>query len=358
MEERQKKKQLKKLVLVIAAELFLAAAAVWFFDPFYQYHPPFFGVEAVLNDRDNQMPGTVRNFDYDSVLIGSSVAENCDSSFLDETYGCRTLKVIRASGSLADLLYYLEMACQEHRLRNVFWCMDILALDSSTKVTYYDGNTPLYLHTKTVLDDIPYLFNKEILLEKIPAALACSYSGINTGGNAYNWAEGKVFGASGAMAAYDRNSVKLDGLAEPKDFSEQKQLIIDNIAMLDAQIDAHPETTFRFFFPPYSLLWWDCAYVNGDLEERLFVLEETLPALLAHENVEVYYFQDEEDIVCNLDYYMDMIHYSPDINQVMLERMAAGKNRVTKENLQEVLESMRALTVKISEEEIYRYYSR
>ncbi len=101
---------LKRLIIFIVAELVAVAGAVWFFDPFYQYHEPFFGWEAVLNDRDNQMPGTIRNFQYDSVLAGSSVAENFDSAFLDEAYDCRTLKVIRASGSMADLLYYLEIA--------------------------------------------------------------------------------------------------------------------------------------------------------------------------------------------------------------------------------------------------------
>lgn len=73
----------------------MVALVVWSFDPFYQYHAPFLGIEAVLNDRNNQMPGTVRNFSYDSVLVGSSVAENFVSSFLDETYGCSTLKLIR-----------------------------------------------------------------------------------------------------------------------------------------------------------------------------------------------------------------------------------------------------------------------
>ena len=159
MDGNRKKKGLRRLLLFIAAEFLLVALIVWLFDPFYQYHSPFFGMEAVLNDRDNQMPGTVRNFSYDSVLMGSSVAENFDSSFLDGTYGCRTLKIIRASGSVADLLYYLEMAQERGELRNVFWCLDIPALEASTEVTLRGGDTPGYLHTAGILDDMPYLYN-------------------------------------------------------------------------------------------------------------------------------------------------------------------------------------------------------
>ena len=105
-----KKKAFINLIIIIAVEFALVAAVVWFFDPFYQYHEPFLGMKAVLNDRDNQMPGTIRNFQYDTLLVGSSVAENFDTDYLDSRYGCKALKVIRASGSVADLLYYVEMA--------------------------------------------------------------------------------------------------------------------------------------------------------------------------------------------------------------------------------------------------------
>lgn len=356
MEATQKRRSLKVLLLMILAELLLVAAVVWAFDPFYQYHAPFFGIRAVLNDRDNQVAGTIRNFQYDSVLVGSSVAENFDSDFLDMTYNGSTLKIIRASGSAADLLYYLEQAEERQELKNIFWCLDIFALNASTEVTLYGEDIPRYLHTESILDDLPYLYNKEILLEKIPYMLACSFQGRNTGGHAYDWSRGKEFGAVRAMQAYYRSSIDVPENVEQQDVGEARELIEENIGLLTAQIEAHPEIQYRFIFPPYSLLWWDCAYVNGELEERFYILDQTLSALVAYENVELYYFQNQEDIVCNLDNYMDMIHYSPEINQYMLERMAAGENRITLENKDTVLSEMRELVRRITQEEIYKYY--
>ena len=63
METSDKKKALRNLVIMIAAGFIMIGLFVWVFDPFYQYHAPFFGLNAVLNDRDNQMPGTIRNFE-------------------------------------------------------------------------------------------------------------------------------------------------------------------------------------------------------------------------------------------------------------------------------------------------------
>ncbi len=343
---------LGKLCLFIISLLLTVVAVVWFFDPFYQYHAPLLGMEAVLNDRDNQMPGTIRNFQYDSVLVGSSVAENFDSSYLDEMYDCQTLKIIRASGSVADLLYYLEMAQEERELKNVFWCLDLFALEASTQVTLYGQDTPRYLHTKTVLDDVTYLLNKDVIFEKIPLMLASAYMGRNTGGKAYDWSHDKEFSAKKAMQAYNKPAEKL----EKQDFSGDIPAISANIKSLADQISSHPDTRYRILLPPYSMMWWDCAYMNGTLEKQFYILEQVMPVLLSQPNVEVYYFQEEADIICNLDNYMDMIHYTPRVNQYMLELMTDGKKQWNAENWQEELQNMRDLADRIITTEIYKYY--
>ena len=349
----QKRKALNRLCVFIVIELAIVALTVWVFDPFYQYHEPFWGMKAVLNDRDNQMAGSVRNFSYDSVLMGSSVAENFDSSFLDENYDCKTLKLIKSSGSVADLLYYLDMAQREHELKNVFWCLDIPSINSSPVPTLYNDDIPRYLHTKTVLDDAPYLFNKEILFIKIPYMLAAARQNINTDGNAYNWARDKEFSAVRAMQAYDRPAKRLP----EQDFSGDKEDIEQSVALIEEQIEKHPEIQYRFMIPPFSMLWWDCAYTNGTLEKNFYILEQTIPRLLVYDNVEVYFFQNEENIICDLDNYMDMLHYSPEINQYMLEQLCEGNRRVTKENWSETVSDLRRLVQKITEVEIYDSYN-
>ena len=62
------------------------------------------------------------------------------------------------------------------------------------------------------------------------------------------------------------------------------------------------------------------------------------------------------DVICNLDNYMDLVHYSPEINQYMLERIAAGDGRLTGENWQDAVKEMWDLVQRIEEELIYQYY--
>ncbi len=367
------KKALKNFILWAAAGLLLIAGITILFDPFYQYHGPLPGMKEVLFERESQVIGSIRHFSYDSVLLGSSVVENCDSSYLDNAYGIKTLKVVKGSGSTADLMYYLEKAHEKQDIKRVFYGLDLFALKMPCEVTVVSQYSPNYLYTETILDDGAYLFNKDVLLKKIPLMLAYSFADKNTGGHAYDWSEDKTFGSAKAMEAYEGPYVQSEESASgeqdasgaknflpEKDFTEDKETIAANLALITEEIESHPDTLYTVFFPPYSLLMWDDTCRQGELSEYCYMLEEALRALLSYDNVEIYYFQTDTDIVCNLDFYMDKVHYSPDINQYMLTCMVQGEEayRIDKDNWQDVVPSLRQMCQYITEEAIYNYYPR
>lgn len=350
----EKKVALKWLGILIAAMLLVVALITYLFDPFYQYHDFYFSEKRVFYDREYQMAGSIRNLPYDSVLVGSSMAENFNTDFLDEQYDCETLKIIRASGSAADLLYYLELAHEKQELKNVFWCMDIFALTASAEVTVGTDPALKYLYTDTILDDAAYLFNKDVLFKEIPLYMAYSVLGTNTDGRGYDWSDGKEFGAQKAMQAYQKTPEVL-----PAQENEEALVLLEhNLENILEEIKSHPETAYTIMFPPYSLLWWDCGYVNGIGELYFQVLERALPLLCACENVKLYYFQAEREIVCNLDNYMDMIHYRPEINQYMLSCVSEDLYRVKPEDVGAFLQEMRDTYEHIITEGIYEYYEK
>lgn len=356
----KKKQALKYLFLIIAVQLFTILLIVYLFDPFYQYHTPYFGLKTVLYDRETQVPGSIRTFSYDSVLLGTSVMENCDSTYLDQHFSCHTLKVIKASGSNTDLLYYLALARDNRDLKYVFWGLDWHALTSSTELTVVSAYTPSYLFTASPLDDFSYFYNKDVLFKKLPLSLAYSFADMYTDGHAYDWSEGKEFGAAAAMRDYEKPAEALP----VQDYTEDIPLILENIEMITDEIKNHPETEYYILFPPYSLLMWDNVYVNGEEDKYFYMLDEVLSAILPLENARIYYFQADRDIVCNLDHYMDKMHYSPAINQIMLENLVSDRfsgispYRVTLDNLEEIKQDMKDTYTYIITEGIYRYYER
>lgn len=103
------------------------------------------------------------------------------------------------------------------------------------------------------------------------------------------------------------------------------------------------------------MLFWDNLYRTGDLEAYLYHMEQAVASLLPYDNVEIYYFQDEREIVTNLDNYMDTLHFSPEINQYMAEAIIRGNNRLTENNYRQKFSLMKDFAYEIVHELILPY---
>lgn len=298
--------------------LVLAAGLVILFDPFYHYHGPVLGLKAVVTKSEYQCIGTIRHLDYDSVLCGSSTAENYNNHWFDEAFGAKTVKAIKSSGTTADLKFYLDEAFATHEVKNVFYSLDLFALDGNPDTNFVDESMPLYLFDKNFLNDVKYFWNKDILFEDIPYLLAMSLAGNYDEGMSYNWWQYKTFSEEETLRHYTEPEEVLPMV--PKE--EYQSRVDANLALLTGMLEAHPDTQFYFFLPPYSRLWWESISKTGELEKYQYVRAAAMKRLIAYPNAKLYDFQEEESIVMNLDNYMDHIHFSADINRFMVEEAA------------------------------------
>ena len=58
-----------------------------------------------------------------------------------------------------------------------------------------------------------------------------------------------------------------------------------NLDVLIPYVEAHPDTEFYFFIPPYSILFWDQTIQNGTTEAILHVQQQVMEALGQYDNV-------------------------------------------------------------------------
>lgn len=101
---------------------------------------------------------------------------------------------------------------------------------------------------------------------------------------------------------------------------------IDNyLATLDFEKGEHV-----FFFPPYSSLYWCNAQNKGYFDEYLQAKEYFVQQVSKH-GVMIYDFQCTEATM-NLDNYKDTTHYTPEINDWMVECFSNGEYILTNEN--------------------------
>lgn len=137
---------------------------------------------------------------------------------------------------------------------------------------------------------------------------------------------------------------------------EYKEFVDGNVELLVKRVEQHPDTYVLLFYPPYSMLWWDNMYRSGEQEQVMYAAGTSAERLLGYENVRMYYFQNDRDIILDLDQYMDPVHFTAEINQYMVEQMKEDNYRLTEENYREELDKMRKLAEEIREKEIKKYF--
>ncbi|MCF0143416.1 MAG: SGNH/GDSL hydrolase family protein [Parasporobacterium sp.] len=324
MKEMTASNFIKKGLLLILLLLLLSAATVFIFDPFYHYHKPLWGLKAVLNEKEYQVPGTLDHFEYNAVIAGSSVAENYNNRWFDEAFDCTSVKAIRSYGAVADLCYFIERGYENSELKYVFLNLDPSSIVSESYLTFEETGSPLYLYDDNPFNDVKYLFNKDILFERIPYMLASSLTGDYDEGTSYNWGQWKTFSEDDALSHYVRR--KTTSQVKPAD--SYLDNCRENISLIEDIIKAHPETEFYIFIPPYSVLWWDTINRDGDVPGYIEAEKYALKTLAEYENVSLYNFQNAEDIVFDLNNYMDSLHFSPEINKYMCDCLKEGKYKL------------------------------
>ena len=347
-------KFLKQFFTASVILLLACVLAVVVFDPFFQYHKPLKGLKAVLTDKEYQCVGSLKTFDYDSVIAGSSVSENYNNGWFDQGFGCKSIKAIRSYGATADLCYLLDIAFEHQDLKYVFYNLDPSALEADPETTYELTGCPMYLYDDNYVNDVRYWLNKGVLMEKIPYLIANSLMGDYDENNSYNWAQWKEFNSDMILGLYIRKPSVSE--MKPRDYYED--LLRKNLDLLTDRFTAHPETEFYIFVPPYSMLWWDNIYREGDTEAYLYNMEQAMKTLLEYENVKMFYFQNDREIITDLENYMDILHFSPEINRYICDSLIAGKRQVNSENYAEEIRSMRDLAYETVEKLVLPYEDR
>lgn len=335
----KEKKEFWNLLIYLTVIGMFIAGFVFCVDPFYQYHKVWFGLPVILENAVYQTPGAARNLSYDSVIVGTSMTENFHASWFDEL-GWNTVKLSYSGARTNDLQAILtQVFSREESPANML--IDINDYQLTVPAWTAFAERPDNLYDTCVLNDASYLYNQDILLmsiQRITDKLQGRKSNLDT---AYTWEDSSLFGAQITRNAVrkDRQSA-LESTGEIVDLTEMLRCCDENLDQITPFIEAHPETEFYIFYPPYSMLYWEQKKYNGTLDEMLMVYQHSMERFLSYENVQVYDFQTETNIISNLDNYRDAAHHRPEWNRYIFECIRDGKNRVTKENLSAYIDEM------------------
>ncbi|MGI5977472.1 MAG: hypothetical protein ACOX68_07240 [Candidatus Limivicinus sp.] len=322
--------------LTLAALALLGSVTV-IIDPFFHYHAPLEGLEYEIFEQRYQNHGILRHFDYDTVITGNSMCENFKSSQCDRLFGCRSVKVPFSGASSRELDLNLRDAFEARGdIRLVIMDVDCANILADKDYMYYEmKDYPLFLYDKNPINDVKYLFNKSIFKSSLNV-LSYTRSGKKaTSFDDYSfWDTPAVsYGRDSVMAIYERPEER--GTEFHMNAERHERLRASTEQNYLETIRANPDTEFYIFFPPYGILFWDKQLQNGTLELQLEAEKEFAEMLLEYENVHLFSFMDEFELVCDFDRYKDYIHYDSGVNEWIMDCLASGEHELRPDNCQE-----------------------
>ncbi len=336
------------IVLII---LLVLAIVAYIVDPFFQFR---------VKDNSYMLSGwyvssgLIERFDYDTLIIGSSMTRNFDMNVFRNEMGVKPLHTSLGGINIKETTQFINAAYDAQKAEQLFICIDLSQFNKEVTSRY-----PEHLLKKDFLSKLHYLLSYEVWFWYLPMDIGVMIM--------------DQIGVKMPAKIRDYRSIdkledkRLNNIPKGKEVVLEKYINgIDGVSKVDTEnlierMIAHIDEFFSnlqfdvckhiFFFPPYSSLFWfnaqKCGYFDAYLQAKEYFIQKAI-----QHGATVYDFQSEE-FTSDLDIYSDTTHYAPEIYDWMVTCFANGHDLVTLDNYEYYLEKLTENTNCFREEYAY-----
>jgi len=320
---------LKNLVLTFIL-LSLVAGFNFMVDPLQFYRKANFYRPSFSKEQRYQNPGLARNYDYDTIIIGTSMTENFMPTYVNKVLGVKTVKLSMSAATAREENLIMQVALHSGKVQNVLLGLDFGSLrGAADQVGDESGPFPHYLYDQHYYNDLPYLLSISTLESSlIDIRNYLQNRPPQTGDLDYlmNWSSRHTYGREVLMKIWrDEQEAKKAGIKkyDKMDFSLQSMQANFDQNILPI-IKQNPEVNFIIYYPPYSVLRYRSIYEENpesfynEMQMKRYVFTQ----LQDCPNVGLYDFQSDINLTFNLDKYKDYAHHSQEYNEYIIDSIA------------------------------------
>ena len=301
-------------------------------DPFQQYRISDW-YKITKKKQRYVTPGLAKNFNYDAAVIGSSMVENFDLSYINKALSVKSLNLAMAGMSAHEMSYLLTTVIRENSaVSKIILSLDTYEL-SGKPGRFRNESLPLYLYDDVWINDIKYLLSLQTLKYSLKVLTKGRYQQIDLN-TIWNWRDLRQYSRSSVVESVKSGNFNKGFKLSNYRYNVLKESFKYNILHF---IKENPHITFLIYYPPYSYVAYKDMLDKGWLSDVLQL--KRYIASLNIENLNVFDFQCVTSITNNLNNYTDITHFSPKINEYIISSLKIGKHMVTPDNLEECLRS-------------------
>ncbi|MEW9053544.1 MAG: hypothetical protein AB2392_20455 [Neobacillus sp.] len=320
------KKFLTHFTLTTAFLVFLVSVIMYIIDPLFYYRDTTLYRPQYLATERYQMPGLLKNMEYDTLFTATSMGRNFKESYADEKLGTKTFNGSLPASTAREQAMVAEAALRaKPQLKQIIWEINYYSFAGDADwVMEPPSDFPTYMYDKWKFNDIRYLFSIypiEIFQKNLKA---------NRNGDESRRVVEELykFGQVAPIETLEHVEAVLEGV-QPLEELPDYELSTTQIASFKENVielvKQHPNTTFTLFYAPYPIYNHVTFYKKHPayLAERLKFKEEVFKLSKELPNVEIYDFQDMDEVTFNIENYQgDQVHYYDFVNNWMIDYIA------------------------------------
>lgn len=299
---------------------------VYVMDPLYLYHKlnkdNFYGATERY-----QMPGLIKNMEYDTLLVGTSMGRNFVEEEVNKWFNSKSFNGSLPASTAREQRMVADLSVRNHRLKNMIWELNYYSF-SNEPDWVEEGSSPFptYMYDDNVFNDIKYLLNP------YSRKMAFITWTANQNKLTYHRDPYKLYKFGDEIEKYtiENSRERLENAAKrPINDAETAKIMMESFeSNVVSFVEDNPEINFKFFFAPYSIVIpvefnkMDPMYTQERIKFKKYVYER----LSQFENVDFYDFQDNKEVVYNVANYMsDGIHYYRYVNDWIIKELTTTK---------------------------------
>ena len=294
-------------------------------DPIQYYrkhdHPVF------LKNMRYQIPGLVKQYEFDTVFIGTSHSANFLPSQLDAEMGSQSINLSVNGSSGWEQSQILSFVFGVRKVKNVVWEVNYRTIAYDAGDIVETGVFPLHLYQASFSSDLLYLFSIDTVWQSIKYLIGRGHRDIET---INSWAEKFKHQFDGQRSRNHYCITKREEIGRNDIVLDYHNAIENYVVPIIAK---HPDTRFYLFLPPLSYFNY---LLYGEYSRFAQFRKEIYRIASVNSNVTLLDFSSRFDWIGDAGNYKDVEHFSPKISSDILAILPRQKNYVESWNLEKM----------------------
>ncbi len=318
-------------------------------DPFQQYRKPWYNPYFPPRKERYLNPGLAKNYDYDSILIGTSHVETFNLNDLRNIFNLSNpIKLSMSGGSAFEEALTLKTALKHtSKVNYVFFGLDFWSFSGPpSKLGWGKGSLPKYLYDDFLLNDVSYLLNYDTFLESFDALERSSKKNDDDPWYSYDtmytwscWYKNNDYSSKKVLKMWkdEYDNFKIGVKKSDLEYTVLKMSFDTNFRPI---LEKYKNVKFDIFFPPYSVLAYKSTIKEGWMKDLLEFKRYIVYSTKDLHNVQFFDFQIAQNVTHDLNNSIEFTHHSEKLNRWILEQIKANNYFVDESNIEQNIETL------------------